>query len=93
MVISLNKEEQILREKAIRDYLEEQTIEILENIDVIQKKQDKLIVKLFLVVRYLTQMTLQEFLGIKSEKVKKAILDAFFREYDQYEVVYDKFDI
>lgn len=87
MVISLNKEEQILREKAIRDYLEEQTIEILENIDVIQKKQDKLKVKLFLVVRYLTQMTLQEFLRIKSEKVKKAILDALLRDHAQYEVV------
>ena len=89
----MNEEEQILREKAIRDYLEEQIIEILENIKVIQKKTDKLIAKLFLVVRYLIQMTLQEFLRIKSEKVKKAILDAFFREYDQYEIVYDKFDI
>ena len=53
----MNKKEQALREKAIRDYLK--------------------------------QMTLQEFLRIKSEKIKKAILDAFIREYDQYEVFND----
>jgi len=35
------------------------------------------------------EMTFQEFLRIKSEKIKKAILDAFFREYDQYEVDYN----
>ena len=40
---------------------------------------------------YLIQMTLQEFLRIKSEKVKKAILDNYFREYDQFEVVYEKY--
>ncbi|GAH87836.1 unnamed protein product [marine sediment metagenome] len=83
----MNKEEEILREKVIRDYLEEQTIEILENIEEIQKKQDKLIAKMFKLVKNLKQMTLQEFLRIKSKKVKKAILDAFFRDYDQYEVV------
>lgn len=38
------------------------------------------------------EMTLQEFLKIKSEKIKKAILDVFFREYDKYEVVYDDFE-
>ena len=47
---------------------EEQIIEILENIEVIQKKTDKLIAKLFLVVRYLIQMTLQEFLRIKYKR-------------------------
>lgn len=36
-------------------------------------------------------MTLREFLRIKSEKVKKAILDNFFREYDQYEVIHEKY--
>lgn len=36
-------------------------------------------------------MTLQEFLRIKSEKVKKAILDNYFREYDQFEVVHEKY--
>jgi len=36
-------------------------------------------------------MTLREFLRIKSEKVKKAILDSFFREYDQYEVIHEKY--
>lgn len=72
---AMKKDEQALREKAIKDYLEERTIEILEKI-----------AKLFLVVMYLKQMTLQEFLRIKSEKIKKAILDAFFREYNQYEV-------
>ena len=83
----MNKEEEILREKVIRDYLEEQTIEILENIEEIQKKQDKLIAKMFKLVKNLKQMTLQEFLRIKSKKVKKAILDAFFRDYNQYEAV------
>ena len=43
----MDKKEQIFREKAIRDYLEGQTIEILENIETVQKKQDKLIAKLF----------------------------------------------
>jgi len=38
------------------------------------------------------EMTLREFLKIKSEKIKKAILDVFFREYDKYEVVYDDFE-
>ena len=83
----MNKKEEILREKVIRDYLEEQTIEILENIEEIQKKQDKLIAKMFKLVKNLKQMTLQEFLRIKSKKVKKAILDAFFRDYNQYEAV------
>ncbi len=36
-------------------------------------------------------MTLREFLRIKSEKVKKAILDNLFREYDQYEVIHEKY--
>lgn len=42
-------------------------------------------------MRYLKQLTLREFLRIKSEKVKKAILDNFFREYDQYEVIHEKY--
>jgi len=43
----MDKKEQIIREKAIRGYLEGQTIEILEDIETVQKKQDKLIAKLF----------------------------------------------
>ncbi|GAG65336.1 unnamed protein product [marine sediment metagenome] len=43
----MDKKEQILRERAIRDYLEGHTIEILENIETVQKKQDKIIAKLF----------------------------------------------
>jgi hypothetical protein len=43
----MDKEKQLIREKAIWDYLEGQTIEILENIEKVQKKQDKLIAKLF----------------------------------------------
>lgn len=43
----MDKEEQLNREKAIRGYLKGQTIEILENIETVQKKQDKLIAKLF----------------------------------------------
>jgi hypothetical protein len=83
---------QILREKAIIDYLEARIIEILDNIESIQKKHDKLIAKLFRLVKHFKQITLQEFLRIKSEKVKKAILDNFFREYNQCEVDHEKYE-
>ncbi len=43
----MNKEEQLAREKAIWDYLEERTIEILDNIEDHYKKYDKKIAKLF----------------------------------------------
>ena len=46
-ILSVIKKEQVLREKAIRDYLEECTIEILDNIELIYKKYDKGIAKLF----------------------------------------------
>lgn len=82
---------QILREKAIIDYLEARIIEILDNIESIQKKRDKLLAKLFRLVKHLKQITLQEFLRIKSEKVKKAILDNHFREYNQCKVVHEKY--
>lgn len=47
MFLIVNKEEQILREKAISDYLEARIIEILDNIELIYKKYDKKIAKLF----------------------------------------------
>lgn len=43
----MNKEEQILRDKAIRAYLGDRELEVLNNIEEIQEKQDKLIAKLF----------------------------------------------
>lgn len=43
----MNKEEQLAREKIIKDYLEERTIEILDNLEVLYKKYDKKIAKLF----------------------------------------------
>ena len=46
----MNKKEQALREKAIRDYSEERTIEILDKIEELYKKYDEKIAKLFLVV-------------------------------------------
>jgi len=43
----MDKEEEILRKKAIQDYLGDRELEILDNIERIQKKRGKLINKLF----------------------------------------------
>ena len=43
----MNKEEQILREKAISVYLEARIIEILDKIEELFKIYDKIIAKLF----------------------------------------------
>lgn len=46
-MIKMNKEEQIAREKAIREYLEDRSNEILDNLESLYKKYDKKIAKLF----------------------------------------------
>lgn len=43
----MNKKEELAREKAIRDFLEERTIEILDKIEELYKKYDKKIAQLF----------------------------------------------
>lgn len=43
----MDKEEQVLREKAIQRYLGDCELEILDNIEVMEKKREKLIAKLF----------------------------------------------